>query len=122
MSITQAALVPKLPSNGSMVDALEGGLCAALQRILDAHVRSLAIITDTLSNPANTVTIQELLSELKLQQDNLVANISESLSLIDEMWLLLQSHFEQQFAAIGDAVDQDETSAIGPAARRTVNQ
>jgi hypothetical protein len=116
MSIAKAALAPKFPSSGSMVDALEGELCAALQHILNVHVRSLAIITDSLFDPASAVTIQKLLSELKLQQDDLVANISESLSRIDEMWLLLQSHFEQQLAAIGNAVDQDESSAIGPAA------
>jgi hypothetical protein len=113
MPVTKAALAPKFPSSGGMVDGLEGELCAALQHILNVHVRSLAIITDSLFDPASAVTIQKLLSELK---DDLVANISESLSRIDEMWLLLQSHFEQQLAAIGNAVAQDESSAIGPAA------
>lgn len=114
MSTTKVASVPKPSSDSSMMNVLEEGLCPAFQRILDTHFQSLAILTNTLSDPEIAATTQKLLSELKTQQDILVANISGSLSLIDEMWLLLQSHFEHQLAHISRAADWAERSSDEP--------
>ncbi|MEZ5786438.1 MAG: hypothetical protein R3D62_08185 [Xanthobacteraceae bacterium] len=113
MSTIKAASVPKPSSGDSMMNAFEEGLCPALQRILDAQFQNLAVLTNTLSDPEISATTEKLLSELKTQQDILIANISGSLALVDEMWLLLQQHFEHQLALISQTIDGAERSAIG---------
>lgn len=104
---------PEPLSNPNM-NVVEDGLCSGFQFILGAYSRCLAAIADSLSSTELAAKTQQLISELKLQQDSLVSNISESLSLIDEMWLLTQSHFERQLAVISHMVDQGEPPANGP--------
>lgn len=112
MSTTKTAFPSKVSSGSNIGNMLGEGICPALQRILDTHFQNLAILTNTLSDPEVAATTQKLLGELKTQQDILIANISGSLALIDEMWLLLQLHFEQQLALMNQAVDRTEHSAI----------